>query len=186
MKRRHIPPSEELKNVEGNMSDTEKESSIEREKFINLKEAIGEYSEQPIERISDSILETFSSGKFEVSRPSGYTHSGVVYRNFIYSFSRGATPEANDELNYTLFGLAIKNAMDKNSKFDKFVRDYIEDAKKADVDAWNNRKESYDQYIKFWKKADSDSKSKPEFLLDPENDRYIQGKIMAKFILGEM
>lgn len=155
------------------------------EKFTNLQTAIGEYSTEKIERITKAILEKFTSGDFKVNDPEGYTHPGVTYRNFIYSFTdsfgSSMTPEAGDDLNYALVGIAIKKAMDANPDLDKFVRDYIQRAQKADVDAWNKREETYNRYIEH-----EGNEHPRKYLLDPNDDRYHQGSTMAKFILGEM
>ena len=170
-----------------NLNDVgpEVEGVVSAEKFINLQTAIGEYSEEKISKISKGILEKFESGEFKLDEPEGLTHPGVAYRNLIYAladnFSTARTPEADDELNYTLFGVAFKKAMDANPEFDKFIRDYIKKAQESDREAWSVREELYQRYL------DSDRDGHPrKYLLDPEDDRYHQGSTLAKFILREM
>ncbi|MEI6588279.1 MAG: hypothetical protein WCO05_05025 [Candidatus Moraniibacteriota bacterium] len=161
------------------------EAIANAEKLTNLQTAIGDYSQEKIEKITKGILEKFAGGDFKVNDPEGYTHSGVAYRNFIYSFTdsfgSSMTPEAGDDLNYALVGIAIKKAMEANPDFDKFVRDYIKRAQKADADAWNKREETYNRYIEH----EGDEHPR-KYLLDPNDDRYHQGSTMAKFILGEI
>lgn len=164
------------------------QESIENEKFIKLQEAIGEYSEQKIAKLSTEILEKFSRGEVKLDEPSGYTHPQVVYRNFIYALISDINdaPDQRDDLNFTLFGLAIKKAMDQNPEFDKFVRDYINLAIKADAEAWEEKDTTYAKTVAMDRERNPrDDGHEREYLLNPNDDRYVQGKIMAKYILGE-
>jgi hypothetical protein len=160
------------------------DTGLEREKLSKLQEAIGGYSEKGINSLSERILEKFTSGKFDMPEPDGYSHSGVVFRNFCYAFTFKA-PEERDELNYTMWGLAIRKAMDTNPEFDKYVRDYIRKAQKADSEAWAKSVETYNKYLEYDKKSNPEASPRTQ-LLDQNDDHYTQGKIMAKFILGEI
>jgi|GEM_PF-4399171 len=193
MKEQYIPTPEEAKKAEDSMSDSQKEQSSERENFLKIRETISEYKEKDIARISKLIIEQFhfrikniekEGGMFDPD-PSGYREESVLYRNLVYALTYGSGSVAEgDDLNYSLYGLAIKKSMDMDQDFDKFMNDYISKAKDADKKAWERKDEQYKKAVEWEKEHGSDFL--PEYLLNPNEGRYTQGKYLEKYILGNI
>ena len=176
-------PEKPQEGVVGQPKQKSTEAIANTEKFTNLQSAIGDYSEEKIKFLSGIILGRFKEGKLDILDPGASTDPGITYRNLIFGLAFGAVeiPRGYDDLNFTMFGMAIKRVMDGNPEFDSYIRGFIKTAEQDAADAWNGREELYNRYLQ------SDHDGHPRtYLLDPNNARYNQGKVMAKFILGEI
>ena len=138
------------------------------EQFTKLREAIGEYSAEKIAEISKNILKFFVDGSTVLPNSPSGEEWGEVYRNLIHRVSWADVGDG-DELNCTLYGLAIKKAMDENPEFNAFIRGYIATVNTSCIDRL-----SFAQL-----------RAGGEEEINRNDDIFTQEEIMAKFILGE-